>query len=403
VNELLLSVVLGIVEGVTEFLPVSSTAHLRIAQDLFRLPLSDPYWKMYAVVIQLGAVLCLPVYFWARIKKLVGTFPKGERGDRNVVTHPLSLVMLAFVCTAVPAVLMKKLIDTNLESLKVIGVSLLLGGAVMWAIDAIFGRREEAVDDDDESTDALAMLPAVSHSTDPKAMPSARAAKVVHGMESMTLAAVFPGTSRSMATIAAGQTAGLSRATALEFSFFLSMPTMAAACLKELKDTLSPSANDVANGAVAVHVTGSQWLTLGVGFVVSFLVAIVVVHWFMGWVRKRGFVPFAIYRIVLGLVVLLAVRSGHGAPATRPADPATSPSASMSAPAPEAYRPPAPLVWRASTRWRSTSTPRPSERSAAQPAAQSAAQSTATADGPASSLDSIAVTSYSHVDSDSTR
>src|SRR6266850_1628212 len=118
-NDYLLSVLLGIVEGLTEFLPVSSTAHLRITEALLHLQLSDPYWKMYSIVIQLGAILTLPIYFRARIAKFLSTFPKGERGDRTVLTHPLSLVMIAFVVTAVPAFLLKKKISLNLEDLHV--------------------------------------------------------------------------------------------------------------------------------------------------------------------------------------------------------------------------------------------------------------------------------------------
>ena len=90
-NDYLLSVVLGIIEGLTEFLPVSSTAHLRISEAIFHLSLSDGYWKMYSIVIQLGAILCLPVYFRDRIAKFLSTFPRGENGDRTIFTHPLSL------------------------------------------------------------------------------------------------------------------------------------------------------------------------------------------------------------------------------------------------------------------------------------------------------------------------
>ena len=93
-NDYLLSVVLGIIEGLTEFLPVSSTAHLRISEALFHISLSDGYWKMYTIVIQLGAILCLPVYFRSRIAKFLSTFPQGENGDRNALTHPLGLTRL---------------------------------------------------------------------------------------------------------------------------------------------------------------------------------------------------------------------------------------------------------------------------------------------------------------------
>src|SRR5437762_13510333 len=99
-NDYLLSVILGIIEGLTEYLPVSSTAHLRIAEALFHINLADGYWKMYTIVIQLGAILCLPIYFRERIMKFLSTFPKGENGDRTLLTHPLSLVVIAFVVTA---------------------------------------------------------------------------------------------------------------------------------------------------------------------------------------------------------------------------------------------------------------------------------------------------------------
>src|SRR5215468_7959906 len=116
-NDFLLSILLGIVEGLTEFLPVSSTGHLRIVEALFGLHLHDSFWKMYTIVIQLGAILALPVYFWNRILKFLSTFPRGESGNRSVFTHPLSLTIIAFVITAVPAFLLKKQIGQNLENL----------------------------------------------------------------------------------------------------------------------------------------------------------------------------------------------------------------------------------------------------------------------------------------------
>src|SRR5512133_3239991 len=141
-NDYLLSVILGIIEGLTEFLPVSSTAHLRISEALLHIDLHDGFWKMYTIVIQLGAVLCLPVYFGRRIAKFLSTFPRGERGDRNVVTHPVSLTMVAFVVTAGPAFLLSKKIGKNLESLYVMGAALIVGGVVMWVVDMVYGRRE---------------------------------------------------------------------------------------------------------------------------------------------------------------------------------------------------------------------------------------------------------------------
>src|SRR5260221_12572767 len=141
-NDYLLSVVLGIIEGLTEYLPVSSTAHLRIAEALFHLSLSDGYWKMYTIVIQLGAILCLPIYFRSRIAKFLSTFPQGENGDRTALTHPLGLTAVAFVVTAIPAFLLTKVIGKNLESLTIIGISLLIVGIVMWIVDAMNARSE---------------------------------------------------------------------------------------------------------------------------------------------------------------------------------------------------------------------------------------------------------------------
>ena len=288
-NAYLLSVVLGIIEGLTEFLPVSSTAHLRIAESLLHINLADGYWKMYTIVIQLGAILCLPIYFRARIAKFLSTFPHGENGDRNVLTHPLGLTLIAFVVTAIPAFLLTKVIGKHLESLYIMGMSLLIGGIVMWVVDAINAPAE-------------------------KLGPNAPGRIRTWRMEAMSLgqaiwiggcqilSAVFPGTSRSMSTIAAGQIAGMSRASALEFSFFLSIPTMVVAtCYDLLKSLRGKGENPIGVSQIDAH----GWIVLAIGFVVSFVVAYGAVAWFMAWVRKRGFVPFAIYRIVVGALALI--------------------------------------------------------------------------------------------------
>jgi len=275
----MLSLFLGIVEGLTEFLPVSSTAHLRIAEQLFQLPLHEPYWKMYTVVIQLGAILALPLYFWRRIMKFIKTFPQGEINDRNWLTHPLTLVMIAFVVTAGPAFLLTKRIGDNLDRFQVIGGALLIGGAIMWAVDIMFVR------------------PRV------KRMEEMSLPQAVWIGACQILSAVFPGTSRSMSTIAGGQVVGMSREAALEFSFFLSMPTMIVATLFALLKAIHPK--DPSTPFSVGHMTGKEWIVLFIGFIVSFIVSLGVVAWFMSWVRKRGFTPFAIYRIVVGLAVLI--------------------------------------------------------------------------------------------------
>jgi len=283
-HEYLLSVFLGIVEGLTEFLPVSSTAHLRICEALLHIDLHDGFWKMYTIVIQLGAILALPVYFWRRILEFVRTFPRGARGDRTILTNSLSLTLIAFIVTAVPAWALTKQIGKNLENLWVMAFALLVGGIVMWIVDALFTR------------------PRTMH------MEEMTLPQAVWIGAAQILSAVFPGTSRSMSTIAAGQVAGLSRPAALEFSFFLSMPTMVVATGFDFLKTVMQHHHeaDIAPLAMNLH----EWIVLGIGFTISFFVALAVVAWFMNWVRARGFVPFAVYRIVLGIGLLTLLIRG---------------------------------------------------------------------------------------------
>jgi undecaprenyl-diphosphatase len=287
-HDYLLSLVLGIIEGLTEFLPVSSTAHLRIAESIFHISLSDGYWKMYTIVIQLGAILCLPVYFRSRIAKFMATFPGGERGEKTALTHPLSLTMVAFVVTAAPAFLLTKIIGKHLENLRIMGASLLIGGIVMWLIDA-WNAKSEAAGPGGEGRIHTWKMEDVSLT------------QAIWIGACQILSAVFPGTSRSMSTIAAGQVARMSRAAALEFSFFLSIPTMVVAtCYDLLKSLRGKGVNPIGVSQIDPH----GWIVLAIGFVVSFLVAYLAVAWFMAWVRKRGFAPFAVYRIIVGALVL---------------------------------------------------------------------------------------------------
>jgi undecaprenyl-diphosphatase len=293
-NDYLLSILLGIVEGLTEFLPVSSTAHLRISEALLHVPLESGYWKMYSIVIQLGAILVLPIYFRKHIAKLISTFPKGEKKDCTVLTNPLSLVMLAFVVTAIPSFLLTKVIGKNLESLYVMGAALLTGGIVMWIIDAMKAPWERI-------GPRAATSPIQGSPIDTWQMDDIRGGQAIWIGACQILSAVFPGTSRSMSTIAAGQLVGMSRAAALEFSFFLSIPTMTVATLYTLfKSLRGKDANPIGVAQISPH----QWIVLAIGFVVSFIVAYGAVAWFMGYVRRRGFAPFAMYRIVVGIAVL---------------------------------------------------------------------------------------------------
>src|SRR5213078_4767875 len=265
-------------------LPVSSTAHLRICESLLHIDLHDGFWKMYTIVIQLGAILALPVYFWHRIGQFVRTFPRGERGNRTIFAHPLSLTLIAFVVTAVPALALTRQIGKNLENLWVMALALLIGGIVMWIVDAVFTR------------------PRTMH------MEEMTLPQAVWIGAAQILSAIFPGTSRSMSTIAAGQVVGMSRPAALEFSFFLSMPTMVVATGYDFVKTVMPYHHEL--NVAPLQMESHQWMVLAIGFIVSFFVALGVVAWFMHWVRARGFVPFALYRIVLGIGILMLLVRG---------------------------------------------------------------------------------------------
>ena len=292
-NDYLLSVLLGVIEGLTEFLPVSSTAHLRIAEAFLGIDLGNGYWKMFSIVIQLGAILCLPLYFWNRIVEFVGDFPKGKRGDRTIVNHPLSLTAIAFVVTAIPAFLFTKIIGKHLESLTLMAWALVIGGIVMWIVDAVYERSQHKAFARGKLTEDMEQM----------SVPQA----IWIGF-CQIFSAVFPGTSRSMSTITAGELAGMSRPAALEFSFFLSIPTMVVATCYDLLKSLRPHHGEP-SAIGTMPSDAHHWIVLVIGFVVSFIVAYGVVAWFMNWVRTRGFTVFAIYRILLGAFVLWWV--GH--------------------------------------------------------------------------------------------
>jgi undecaprenyl-diphosphatase len=172
-----------------------------------------------------------------------------------------------------------KLIGKHIENLVLMAWSLIVGGIVMWFVDATYGKRNQSGD-----------------------VESIRSGQAVWIGLCQTLSAVFPGTSRSMATISAGELAGLSRATALEFSFLLSIPTMLAATGYELLKYLRHPEQASLAGGIRMDAHGSS--LLAIGLVVSFFVAWGVVAWFMNWVRNHGFGPFAIYRILAGAGVL---------------------------------------------------------------------------------------------------
>ncbi|MEK6555378.1 MAG: undecaprenyl-diphosphate phosphatase [Bdellovibrionota bacterium] len=261
-NELLLAFILGIIEGLTEFLPVSSTAHLRIAQSYLGIPLEDEFWKLFAIVIQLGAVISVLFYFKARILAVL-------KGQQKLLLIKLAI---AFSATVVPVLFLRKLASHNLESLNIISLALIIGGIVMIIIDKL-PQKAMTIESLDHKQSAFIGL-------------------------FQALAAIFPGVSRSMATIVGGQVLGLSRKEAVEFSFLLSIPTMLAATTYDLIQAYF-------QGPVLIQQLQERWDVLGMGMITSFIVALFVIAWFMKWVRTKSFVAFGVYRIIFGLYILL--------------------------------------------------------------------------------------------------
>lgn len=285
-NVYIQSIILGIVEGLTEFLPVSSTAHLRIAEAAMRIPLDDTYWMMYTIVIQAGAILALILLYLERIVGFIKSFPQGESGDRTWKNHPISLTLIAFAFTSAIALPLHKLSEKHLSSITIMAWTLLIGGIVMWVIDARSSRYEPTTIHVEEMSLGQSIWIGICQS----------------------LSAIFPGTSRSMSTIAAGQVVGMDRPSALEFSFLLSIPTMLAATAWDLLKSVHPGKAALVAGTVPVaqvQMNGQKWIVLVIGFVVSFIVALGVVEWFLAWVRRHGFTIFAVYRIIAGILLLV--------------------------------------------------------------------------------------------------
>jgi undecaprenyl-diphosphatase len=214
------------------------------------------------------------------------SFPRGESGDRTWTNHPISLTLIAFFFTSIIALPLHKLSEKHLENVMVMAWTLLIGGILMWVIDARASRYEATTIHVEEMSLGQSIWIGICQS----------------------LSAVFPGTSRSMSTIAAGQLVGMDRPSALEFSFLLSIPTMIAATAWDLLKSIHPGKTALASGAVPmaeVSMNGQRWIVLVIGFVVSFLVALGVVEWFLAWVRRHGFTVFAVYRIALGILLLV--------------------------------------------------------------------------------------------------
>jgi undecaprenyl-diphosphatase len=261
---LLIAIILGIVEGVTEFLPVSSTGHLILATEL--LGFDADKWAAFNVIIQLGAILAIVVLYWRTFwAVLEGLLQKNSMSWRFVMN-----VLVGFLPSAILGFLLINKIELLLGNGLVVAIALIVGGIAILVIERLVKRSEFV---------GVAELPLTT----------------VVGIGLIQCLSMIPGISRSGATIMGGLALGVERRTAAEFSFFLAIPTMLGATTLEIvkhHDALLAGASGVGFGTVAV------------GFVVSFVVAIVVVKGFVHYISRHGFAPFAWYRILAGAVAL---------------------------------------------------------------------------------------------------
>jgi len=260
---LIQAIIIAIVEGITEFLPVSSTGHMVITSSIMGIE-ADPFVKLFEVVIQLGAILSVVVLYW---KKFF---------DFKKISFYIKLIV-AVIPALVVGALLKKHIDKMLESPVVIAIVLLLGGIILLFVDGWF--KNPTVDKEEKVSNKNAFIIGCFQ----------------------VLSVLFPGLSRSAATIIGGMQQKLTRKLAAEFSFFLAVPTMLAASAKSLLDVYKETP-EVLNS--------NNMGTLFVGSVIAFIVALLSIKFFIGYLQKHGFKLFGYYRVAIGIVLLILFYSG---------------------------------------------------------------------------------------------
>lgn len=273
------AIIIAIVEGLTEFLPVSSTGHMIIAQSLLGVE-SNEFVKAFTVIIQFGAILSVIVLYWKRFFRFREVPESENTGFLKYVLYKYEFywkLLMGFIPAAILGFIFNDMIDELLESVLVVSIMLVLGGILMLFVDNWFNRPEEG---EQEITYKNAFI-----------------------IGCYQCIAMIPGVSRSMATIVGGMSRGLSRKNAAEFSFFLAVPTMAAATgYKLLKLIMSDTGFELLKDNMGVLVIGN---------VVAFIVALLAIKFFIGFVTKYGFKLFGWYRIIVGGILLALLLSGH--------------------------------------------------------------------------------------------
>ena len=274
------TIIIAIVEGLTEFLPVSSTGHMIITQNLLGVPQGDPFVHAFTFIIQFGAILSVVCLYWKRFFQFDNTPDPMAFTWWQELRHKYYFYWLLIV-GVIPAVviglLAKKsgLLDWLLDSVEVVAIMLVVGGIFMLYCDKIFNKGSDSNKVTEKRAFNIGLFQCIS---------------------------VIPGVSRSMATIVGGMAQGLTRKRAAEFSFFLAVPTMAGATLLDLLDLLKED---------AVWATSHNIMMLLLGCVVAFIVALMAMKWFVAFLTKYGFKAFGIYRIIVGTIIIVLLLTGH--------------------------------------------------------------------------------------------
>lgn len=269
------TIIIGIVEGLTEFLPVSSTGHMIITEALLGVESTD-FVKAFTVIIQFGAILSVVCLYWRRFFYPDTIKTKGYTWWQAIWRFYLKLIV-GVIPAVIVGLLLGDFIDENLESVLMVAVMLVVGGVFMLFCDKIFNKGSEDT-------------------------PLTYKRAFIIGLY-QCIAAVLPGTSRSMATIVGGMQQRLTRKAAAEFSFFLAVPTMFGATCKKLWDLIN-------DGAGNLLTEGNHLTLLIVGNVVAFLVAMAAIKFFIAYITKYGFKAFGWYRILVGGIILVALAAG---------------------------------------------------------------------------------------------
>jgi len=267
--EVLKSIIIGIVQGITEWLPISSTGHLILVEKLLTLNVSEEFWNMFKVVIQFGSILAVVVLYFHKLNPFSPKKTASEKKDTYILW---SKVIVAVIPAAVIGLLFEDLIDSVLSSTLVIAATLIVYGIAFLII---------------ENKNKLPKINSLESLTYTQAL--------LIGM--FQVLSLIPGTSRSGSTILGAIIIGCARSIGTEFSFFLAVPVMfGASGLKLVKFVLS--------GAT---VTSIEWAVLISGFIVTFIVSILAIKFLMTYIRKHDFKAFGVYRIILGIIVILSV------------------------------------------------------------------------------------------------